>query len=156
MLSGACNRCKGNHAFLKHYPRINKISLSGQLKSLSSPSCSDFLQKQNSFPAQKPHEICMLVRESCRKFETLLLSQVSRNMRDPYNLNDLNFTGLLHLVNFIKLQILETICSKPVDNTFWQSTYNKSVDNLQQTCCQKAACQKPCEPVPILIYIGCL
>ena len=34
---------------------------------------------------------------------------------------------------------LETTCwSKPVDNAFWQSTYNKSVDNLQQTCRQQA------------------
>ena len=31
-----------------------------------------------------------------------------------------------------------TSCSKPVDNEFWQSTCNKSVDNLQQTCRQQA------------------
>ena len=36
------------------------------------------------------------------------------------------------------LQLVETTCSKPVDNKFRQSTCNKSVDNLQQTRRQQA------------------
>ena len=35
------------------------------------------------------------------------------------------------------LQLVETTCSKPVDNKFTESTCNKSVDNLQQTCRQQ-------------------
>ena len=35
-------------------------------------------------------------------------------------------------------QLVETTCSGPVDNKFWQSTCNKSVDNLRQTCRQQA------------------
>ena len=34
------------------------------------------------------------------------------------------------------LQLVETTCNKPFDNKFGQSTCNKSVDNLQQTCRQ--------------------
>ena len=36
------------------------------------------------------------------------------------------------------LQFVETTCSKPVDNNFWQSTSKKSVDNLQQNFRQQA------------------
>ena len=35
------------------------------------------------------------------------------------------------------LQLVETTCSQPVDNKFTESTCNKSVDNLQQTCRQQ-------------------
>ena len=64
-------------------------------------------------------------------------------------------TSYNKLVNFIKsqqassnhlsfaefadlLQLVETTCNKPVDNKFRQSTGNKSIDNLQQTCHQQA------------------
>ena len=43
-------------------------------------------------------------------------------------------SGLLQLV----ICRLVRTCSKPVDNKFWQSTCNKSVDNLQPTCRQQA------------------
>ena len=36
------------------------------------------------------------------------------------------------------LQLVETTCSKPVDNKFRQSTCNKSVDILQENCRQQA------------------
>ena len=36
------------------------------------------------------------------------------------------------------LQLVKTTSSKPVDNKFWQSTCNKSVDYLQQVCRQQA------------------
>ena len=77
------------------------------------------------------------------------------------------FTGLLQLVNRLQqtcqfqkvaksplksdlLQLVETTCSKPVDNKFRQSTCNKSVDNLQQTCQQSA--RKASERILISAY----
>ena len=75
----------------------------------------------------------------------------------PKNARDLlqvvNFASLLQLVNMLQqigqfhqvttsllfadlLQLVESTCSKPVDNKFYQSTSNKSVGNLQQACRQ--------------------
>ena len=36
------------------------------------------------------------------------------------------------------LELVKETCTKAVDNRFWQSTYNKSVHNLQQTCRSQA------------------
>ena len=48
-------------------------------------------------------------------------------------------SGLLQLIIYrLVTTLVETTCSKPVDNKFRQSTCNKSVDNLQQTCRQQA------------------
>ena len=39
-----------------------------------------------------------------------------------------------NLLQLAICRLIETTCSQPVDNKFWQSTCSMSVDNLQQTC----------------------
>ena len=55
----------------------------------------------------------------------------------------------IRLVATCHLQTFYNLLKKPVDNRFGQSTCNKSVDNLQQTCPQQAVTIKPCEEILI-------
>ena len=50
-------------------------------------------------------------------------------------------TSLLQSGNLLQLviyRLIETTCSKSVDNKFCQANFNKSVENLQQTYGQQA------------------
>ena len=90
-------------------------------------------------------------------FKIILWMLILCGIRHSQNVTDLlqvvNFTDLLQLVNklqqacqfhqvatsLLKSGLLQfVICNKPVGNKFGQSTCNKSVDNLQQTCRQRA------------------
>ena len=83
------------------------------------------------------HVICVDVYTA--KNATDLLQVVRFNNFKAWQIHQVATSLLKSGLSFADLLwLVETISSTPVDNKFWQSTCNKSVDNLQQTSYQEA------------------
>ena len=89
-------------------------------------------------------QFCRLVIQLANKLQKTcrfhwVATSLSKTSPGPGSVRRLvKFRPIATLLFADLLELVKETCTKAVDNRFWQSTYNKSVHNLQQTCRSQA------------------